>query len=378
MRVQLRIQRKRRVFLWVLFIFGILPVTLKGEITCIGNPTPTHVEKKTDVVELVKVGEIPYNLNEEFAQALPTFIVGDNEGNIFVFDYRNKKIFKFDKNYRLIKTFGKQGTGTGELGTGAGYNEVYFSGADRLYVTDISNKKILEFDGDGKHLKDYPFPPREKRQYCKSVFPLVTSDGGFYGRSDFQCTLDAYNIHDKEQKKRYSLLGLDDCSRCIMIKPSEMDANFWTRTDVKNTFYDLAGDGRLLVYMANASTLYIFKNDTLVKQFNIWPKDALELYGRTWREYDKDRPAEHPLLIYMFRKFFMDKDDENHFYLEINADLEKKPLLYGFDLEGNLEKILAAPYYCYFLYKKNNLFYARARDHIAIFKAPEPTPGNRP
>ena len=40
----------------------------------------------------------------------------------------------------------------------------------------------------------------------------------------------------------------------------------------------------------------------------------------------------------------------------------------------DLEKILVAPYYCYFLYKKNNLFYAQARDHIAIFKAAAPTP----
>jgi hypothetical protein len=364
--------RKKWIILYSIFILGVWAVILKGEIKCTENPVPTHVE--TNYTKLIKVTEIPLNLNEEFAQAAPTFIVGDNDGNIFAFDYRNKKIFKFDKNYRLVKTFGKQGEGTGEFGTGAGYNEVYFSTVGHIYLSDLSNKKILAFDTDGKHVKDYPLPPRGKDQLCSSVFPVITPAGDFHARSSFLCTLDAYNIHDKELKKRYSLFSKDDCRRCVVIKPRNMDANFWDKIDVGNTFYDRVRDDRLIVYMAHASTIYIFKKDKLLREFNIWPKNALDLYRRTWQAYVKDRPEERPLVIYMFRKFFIDKDHNNRFYLEVNADLDKKAMVYRFDIEGNLETVLIPPYYCRFLYKKNNLFYARARGHIAIFKEEEIQP----
>lgn len=345
----------------------------KIEIKYITDPAPTHVE--TQYTKLKKIKEIPLSLNEEFAKCLPTAIVSDDTGCVFIWDYRNKKIFKFDKDFKLVKTFGATGEGKGQFGTGAGYNEMTYAGDGTIAVSDLSNRKILRFDTDGNHIEDIQIPISRVRYAGGGYFPVFTPDGGLFVRTANRCTLDAYNGRSKTLKKQYSLLGFTECRQCLFDQNLDgMGANMWSRNDVHNTHYDMVRDNRLLVYTAHVSTAYLFQKDTLVKQFDLRPKKALEIYDKTWKETRKNTPKEFFRSTFMFKKFFVDKDDHAHFYLSTGVGSDGKWLLYKFDLDGNLKTVFYAPEDAHFLYKKHKLFYARGIDGILIFNA-ETSPG---
>jgi hypothetical protein len=84
----------------------------------------------------------------------PTAIAFARNGDIFVSEghaptFGNSRIVKFDKNGKLIKTFGHLGSGDGEL---KGPHGLAFDSQGRLFVADRSNSRIVIFDQEGKFL----------------------------------------------------------------------------------------------------------------------------------------------------------------------------------------------------------------------------------
>ena len=231
------------------------------------------------------------------------------------------------------------------------------------------NKRLLKFDVNGKNVKDFRLPNSARPD--GGFFPALTSDGDFFIRTGNKCTLDAYNIFDREMKKRYSLLGKKECDRSVILEVRKQDYLAWSSFNSFFTHYDVVQDNRLIVYLAHDSTVYFFKQGMLVKKYNIWPKKALELYRNTIEVHSKNLKKNDLLVAFMFLNFFLDKDNEDYFYLECRGDTTedgKERFLYQFDLNGNLGKVFYSPVGGRFVFKKNNLFYAVKEDNIYIFK----------
>lgn len=82
----------------------------------------------------------------------PTDVVVDKLGDIYVTDgLCNNRIMKFSPRGEPIKTWGKQGTGTGELNTPLSLSLDDHS--NHLYVCDGGNGRIQLFHTDGKFVK---------------------------------------------------------------------------------------------------------------------------------------------------------------------------------------------------------------------------------
>lgn len=82
----------------------------------------------------------------------PNDIVTDANGNIFVSEGHsagNNRIFKYDPTGKLIKTWGKLGTGPGEFDQP---HALAIDSRNRLLVGDRNNNRIQIFDLDGKYL----------------------------------------------------------------------------------------------------------------------------------------------------------------------------------------------------------------------------------
>jgi len=82
----------------------------------------------------------------------PNDVVVAADGSIFVAEghgAENNRILKFDRNGKLIKTWGKKGSGPGEFDQP---HALAFDSRGRLFVGDRSNNRIQIFDQEGKLL----------------------------------------------------------------------------------------------------------------------------------------------------------------------------------------------------------------------------------
>ena len=76
----------------------------------------------------------------------PWGIVVDQYGHIFVADNGNHQIHEFDKQRKYIKSFGRQGSGNGELHNPAG---IALDHDNRLYTGNHGNNRIEVVESDG-------------------------------------------------------------------------------------------------------------------------------------------------------------------------------------------------------------------------------------
>jgi tripartite motif-containing protein 71 len=65
---------------------------------------------------------------------------------VYVADYNNDRILKFDKNGTLITKWGSSGDGDGEFGS---LDDIAFDRSGNLYVADSGNNRIQKFDKNG-------------------------------------------------------------------------------------------------------------------------------------------------------------------------------------------------------------------------------------
>ena len=83
----------------------------------------------------------------------PTDIGFAPNGDIYVTDgYGNSRVMKFSPDGRLLKKWGKKGTGPGEFDTP---HSVAVDAKGLVYIADRENKRIQIFDADGKFLRQW-------------------------------------------------------------------------------------------------------------------------------------------------------------------------------------------------------------------------------
>ena len=84
----------------------------------------------------------------------PTAVAVASNGDVFVAEghapsFGNSRIVKFDRNGKFIRTFGRLGSGEGELKEP---HAIALDSQDRLFVADRRNSRVAIFDRDGKFL----------------------------------------------------------------------------------------------------------------------------------------------------------------------------------------------------------------------------------
>ncbi len=93
----------------------------------------------------------------------------DNDGNVYIYDYVQSKISKFNKKGQFVGSIGREGEGPGELGA---VSDIYISSSGELIVTDRGNGKIVIFNKDGSLKKEIKI----KFEFFKG---LVLENGNF-------------------------------------------------------------------------------------------------------------------------------------------------------------------------------------------------------
>ncbi len=116
--------------------------------------------KGNQVFKFSKDGKLLMTLGKPGGAAEPDYFYQPNDvivaknGDIFVSEGHgagNNRIFKFDKTGKLIKTWGKLGTGPGEFDQP---HALAFDSKGRLYVGDRNNNRIQVFDQNGTFISE--------------------------------------------------------------------------------------------------------------------------------------------------------------------------------------------------------------------------------
>lgn len=327
------------------------------------EPRPTHVEKK--YVKLVLVKEIREDIDNTHFMAQPSSLAVDDENNLYAYDKILKKIFKFDKEYRLERVFGRQGRGPGEFhGGDPGVGKLYFGSDGRLYACDSYNRKIIVFDKKGNHLKDIHLPP--ERQEVKSFFPVVDAKKNFYILSTHKGAVDVY---DERMNLKHTCLEEANYNRFLIHKPGypkRVPFNPTLQPDITNTYYDILSSNRLVVYLMNSSTAFVFRTQKVIRQFDLWPEKALAEYKDRIEEFRGNKKLKYWSTPFALN-FFVDKDNGEYFYLSLLGGTA----FYKFNLKGELLYVLHTKPYCDLKIKRNKLFYGIRRGRIQIFQEGE-------
>jgi hypothetical protein len=352
----------KNIFLNVIFLFCLLCVDLFSiEITVIKNPQPTCMETELSSLEITKVIS---TINEKVFLAQPVAITGDDNGNIYIYDNLHCKIFKFDKNSELVNSFGRLGHGPGTFRASGDMATIYCGKDKILYICDFIQKKIMSFTTDGKYLRDYKINP------WRILQPVVDAKGNFYLPSASNGMID---VEDNNMNLKTTLLSENEYRNCLFIKPTF----YFSRTEIFSNYFNtdigLLSDSSILIYNRNTSTIYLLdKNFKLVRKANLWPKNALEDYGKRLQKFQKDEDFGNAWIIF-FHSLFIDEDKKNIFYLQTKTDMYGV-LIYAFDLKGRLMKVLKIDDdpYVRIKWKKNNLFYGfGSKNDLRIYKEKE-------
>ena len=76
----------------------------------------------------------------------------DRQEHVYVADYGNHRILKFDHGGTFLARWGRQGSGPGEFWRPSG---IAVDGHDQIYVTDSDNHRIQVFDSTGRFLTEW-------------------------------------------------------------------------------------------------------------------------------------------------------------------------------------------------------------------------------
>ena len=101
----------------------------------------------------------------------------DGDGNVYVVDYGNSRIQKFDGDGGYLTQWGGYGSGNGQFNNPVG---VAIDGDGNVYVADYNNNRIQKFDGDGGYLTQWGTPGSGNGQFSSPFGVAVDGDGNVY------------------------------------------------------------------------------------------------------------------------------------------------------------------------------------------------------
>ncbi len=91
--------------------------------------------------------------------SLPTDVVVDRKGNIYVLDGVHNSVKVFDRKGRFLRKFGRLGNTKGGFDTPVG---IGIDSEDNIYVCDTKNGRIVVFKKTGEFVRDLVLKPEER------------------------------------------------------------------------------------------------------------------------------------------------------------------------------------------------------------------------
>lgn len=349
-----------RICIFLIFCFSVTGLAGQVKLPLIEDPKPTMEEKSYR--ELTKVKKIQLDFGDDKTIYQPFSLVVDKEFNVYIYDRIQAKVFVLDKDFKYVRSFGKQGRGPGEFyGNRAGV--VLSIGNDgNLYANDQRGRQVNVFNREGQYIKTF----RIQRTYHAPV--LVYRNG--------HCLAVKYEddgqiiFHNLDGKKLFTLPFVEE-DRAFLFQTPIRPSTSWD-----SCWMSLSSKGQLFFLIRQSATLTIIENGKAIKKSRIWGRALLKDYEyRQAQTLARLKNANNPW-VDPFWRMFMDQDNENSIYiLRVDATTLKQQtvMLYQIGLEGDLLNVLYTPaplfqYISQFHAKAQGYFYALDDENLYLYK----------
>lgn len=348
----------------ILLISACIQIYPKKNIEIMKNVAFTHEDSLIPVKELKVVKKVDLNFSNDFVAVIDDMAVAPN-GNIFVYDPKQIKLFLLDLNHQLTTTFAKSGQGPGELMQMGYFKSVYLNAGwdNKLYLYNHGNNMVHVYSQSGNYLSTIR-PVGIEYTIGK---PTAYRDGsvamiGKKGR------LACYTPQNGKYKQKIIELDHSLCSKFLFMAPSEQIVDGIMR-DTSYLSYGYLADGHLALWFNNCGELLLFDRQLkLVATHSIRPKMVLlnfknKLLANMKRSGDRyeglvpfgkiigsvGNPEEFLIISFAFVK---EKTATDHYEIEFYS--------YLFDERLKLKKIYKMPSEALslFIYKSKNYFYS--------------------
>jgi DNA-binding beta-propeller fold protein YncE len=115
----------------------------------------------------------------------PAYLTADDQGNIYVVDGFNNRIQKFDSSGQFLAKWGRPGKGDGQFSFisgeyAAGLGAVAVDEQGNVYVADYGNNRIQKFDGSGQFLAKWGSSGIGDNQFNHPIALTVDPAGRVY------------------------------------------------------------------------------------------------------------------------------------------------------------------------------------------------------
>ncbi len=107
----------------------------------------------------------------------PSEVAVDGSGNVYVADFSNNRVQKFDASGQFLLKFGALGSGDGQF---RGPVAVFADGTGNVYVTDRSNYRIQKFNASGQFLAKFGALGSGDGQFINPASVAVDGLGNVY------------------------------------------------------------------------------------------------------------------------------------------------------------------------------------------------------
>lgn len=359
------------MFMMVVLSFSVTSaLVLATDFSPIKNPKPNIIETEKHYVKLVRVKLLSEDLgNGAYLFSPISLTVSNTTNDVFVYDVLQARIFKMDAQLEKVKaSFGGLGEGPGEFGgNGRMYRVLIQIGRDgKLYAHDLSKRKIIVFDQDGKYIRDI------KNLDGTTQTPLVDSSGNLINFTVMDNMITAY---DEKKTPLFNFPLREDYFKFLYSTPETYSlqiTQFQMEADLIKSALTLKS--RHLLFCTPSATMVIIDGNKVAKQFQLWPREVLNIYKETI-SMKNTRDKKGITYISIYQDPFVDEDKDDIFYLQCPGRNKGKQInaLYQFDDNGRLLKILYldvngdSPNIT-FKAKKNDRFYAIEEDQLAVYK----------
>ena len=108
--------------------------------------------------------------------SFPQDMAVDSGGNVYITDYGNRRIQKFDNDGNFLHTWGTKGSGNGQFKAQAGIA----IGKDFVYVIDNELNRVQKFDTSGKYITQWGSRGSESGQFLLPQNIAVDPNGDVY------------------------------------------------------------------------------------------------------------------------------------------------------------------------------------------------------
>lgn len=224
---------------------GTYTIEIKDGVSYVHNHAPLWGDTVKVALEFVqKIGDIDAE-DENYFFNQPVDCTRDDDGNIYILDWGDENIKKYDAQGTFITTFGKRGQGPGEFIKPAGIDS---DSESNIYVSDAGNNRIQIFSADGKYKDMYRLSSySSKNCVLSSGYFIVRSSSDLATGSTMLRKLDAEGNTLKKFGKpiTYSEPIINEGANSIFLE-NDNDDNIYITFEYENRIDKYNSDGELL------------------------------------------------------------------------------------------------------------------------------------